>query len=174
MKEFISTLNWVDYVIIAAFLRGAFVGYKEGFFAEILRIVVYGASTIGALQLAPSVSPTIQSHLSFDEDLALTVSIVLVSIALFLMLRLIALILLKVVKTGGGFLFNLLGLAVGIARWAVILSIAFMAVKQTHITVLYEDISVKSRFAQPIVPIAPTAYDYLSSVIPVLPELPAE
>ena len=173
MKEFISTLNWVDYVIIVAFLRGAFVGYKEGFFAEVLRIVVYGASTIGAVLLAPSLSPTIQSHLSFDGDLALTVSMILISIALFLMLRLVALILLKVIKAGGGFLFNLLGLAVGIGRWAVILSIVFMSVKQANISVLYEDISEKSRFAAPIIPIAPTGYDYLSSVLPSLPAVPA-
>jgi len=172
LKEFLSTLNWVDYVIVLAFVRGAFVGYKEGIFAEIFRFAVYGGSSIGAVLLAPAFAPTIQKYFKFDEDPAITVAVLLIAMALFLTLRLTSLLLLKVVK-GGGVLFNLLGMTAGLLRWAVILSMVFMAVKYANVSMVYEDIEQKSRFAQPIIPIAPTVYEYISSVVPSLPAVPA-
>lgn len=174
MKEFISTLNWVDYVIVLAFLRGAFVGYKEGLFAEILRIFVYAATFVGAVELAPILAPVLQSHLSLDAGLANIAAMILIAMAIFLMLRLVAIVLLKVIKPGEGFVFNIFGLALGVVRWAIILSVVFMAVKQANVAVLNEDIGAKSRFAPPLIPIAPTGYEYLSSVMPHLPALPAK
>ena len=41
MSEFFSRLVWVDYLAVIAALWGCYVGYKAGFFPELLRIAAY-------------------------------------------------------------------------------------------------------------------------------------
>jgi len=171
LKEFISTLNWVDWVILGCALRGAYVGYKEGVFAEALRFCVYGTTFLVGVRFASDLSPVLEKHFSLDAELAKIASMILLYIATFLILRVLALVLLKIIKPAEGIIFNLLGLTLGVARWAVILSIVFMTVQTANIQVLTQDINEKSQFAKPIIPIAPTAYGYLASFLPDLPAL---
>ena len=169
IREFISTLNWVDYVIVVAFLRGAYVGYREGLVGELLRVFSYAAAFISAIAFSSSVIPLLEKYLSLDADAARTAAMAIVFIAVFAVLKVLAVIIVRIVKVGEGFLFNMLGLTVGVVRWAVILSIAFMVIERAHITLVYEDISLKSRFAQGLLPMAPTAFDYIASFIPPSP-----
>ncbi len=171
MKEFISTLNWVDWVIVGCCLRGAYVGYKEGIFAEVLRVFVYGATFLVAARFASTLSPLLETHFSLDAELGKTASMILLFLASFLILRVIALVLLKIIKPAEGFAFNFLGMILGVARWFVVLSIAFMAVRVANVQVLSQDIQEKSAFAKSIVPIAPVAYEYLQKFLPDLPSL---
>ena len=147
-------------------------GYKEGVFAEALRVFVYGATFLVAVSFASTVSPLLERHFSLDAELAKVAAMILLFIAAFLILRIVALVLLKVIKPAEGFLFNILGLAIGIGRWFVILSIAFMIIRTMNVPTLNADIGQKSKFAPTIAPIAPTAYEYLASVVPDLPPLP--
>ena len=41
MKELISKLTCVDYIALVALLRGLYVGYRSGFFHELLRVASY-------------------------------------------------------------------------------------------------------------------------------------
>jgi uncharacterized membrane protein required for colicin V production len=166
-KEFLSTLNWVDYVILVAFLRGAYVGYKEGIIAELLRAFAYVAALLAALGFSPYVAELIQSGLGVDADVARAAGIAVLFALVFLILKLVGIVILKVTKSEPSFLFNFLGLLAGVARWAVILSAVFMLVDRMHITLLHEDITLRSRFAPPFLGIAPTGWDYLQSVVPV-------
>ena len=165
IQEFISTLNWVDYVIVVAFLRGAFVGYRSGFMAELLRIFVYGATGFIAFQFGPMLAPYLENHLSLEPELTRQLGTVLAAFVSFLLLRFLVVVILRVVKAGEGFVYNLAGMAIGIVRWAVVLSALFLVVHQSGIAALIRDIEQESRFAPPILPIARTAFDSLSGLL---------
>ena len=158
-------------MILGCALRGAYVGYKEGVFAEALRFCVYGITFLVGVRFASDLSPLLEKHFSLDAELAKIASMILLFIATFLILRVIAIVLLKVIKPGEGIVFNLFGLTSGMLRWAVMLSITFMLVQTANVKVLSQDIAEKSQFAKPILPIAPTAYGYLASFLPDLPPL---
>lgn len=158
-------------MILGCALRGAYVGYKEGVFAEVLRICVYSATFLTGVTFASELTPLIEEHFSLDPELAKIAAMILLFIATFLILRVLAIVLLKIIKPAEGIIFNLLGLSLGVFRWAVILSIAFMLIHKANIQVLTQDINEKSQFAKPILVIAPTGYSYLTSILPDLPPI---
>ena len=166
IKEFILTLNWVDYIIVIAFLRGAFVGYHSGLLSELLIVFTYGSAIVGAIGFSPFLGQLIEKQLPVEGMVANTAAAFIVFIIIFLVFRLASVILLKLAPPGEGSLLRLVGLFIGVIRWAVILSALFMFVDRTHITIIHEDIIYKSRFAQPLLPIAPTTVEYLSSILP--------
>jgi len=152
-----------------AALRGMYVGYKSGFFPELLRIVAYIATAIAAFHFYEPVAEFITLKTFLNSSTATVAAFIGVALGTFLIARLVILIILKLLKVGsGGAVNRILGTLLGVCRWGVILSVAFMLINELPGTTLKHDINQRSLAGPPISKIAPTLFDFMSSLSPQL------
>ena len=169
MKEFISRLTWVDYLAVVAVLRGFYVGYKSGFFPELLRIAAYLATAVITLRFREEAAQFLTLNTFLNAGTAEAVSLAGLIIVVFVLTKLVTLIILKMLKLGeGAFIYRLLGLVLGGCRWLVLLSLAFMLVEGSPLSGIRGDIKERSVSGPRISTIAPTLFDFLSSLSPQL------
>ena len=164
MREFLSTFNWVDWVIIVGLLRGAWMGHKTGIFKELLRLMSYFVTLFCIVQYASRLVLYIQSYWPpFTGAWAEIAGGAAVGVAAFLACKLVTMIICKLVKSGEGFLYSFLGVFAGMTRWALVMSAVMMFLSQANFTLVAEDVENVSRLAPYIRPIAPTAFEYIAT-----------
>jgi uncharacterized membrane protein required for colicin V production len=169
LKEFISRLTWVDYLAMAAVLRGCYVGYKSGFFPELLRIAAYLLTAVVTLRFRESVSQFLTLNTFLNASTAEAVALGGLIVGVFVLAKLISLLILKMLKLGeGGFFYRLIGLVLGGCRWVVLLSLAFMLISGSPLAPLRTDIKERSVSGPQIERVAPMLFDFLSSLSPQL------
>jgi hypothetical protein len=166
LKEVFTSLNWVDFVIIFAFLRGAWVGYRDGLFAEIIRVFIYASMALGYVLFAPKLGQTIQIQFAMSESVANIIGGVIAAILIFIVFRFFAFIVLKTISVGEGFIFGTLGMVMAILRWAFILSLIFAFVREAGVEFIVKDIEMNSRFAPAITTIAPSVLEFTKTMAP--------
>lgn len=169
MKEFISRLTWVDYLALIGVLRGCYVGYKSGFFPELLRIAGYLVTVIVTFHFHETLAQLLTLKTFLNSATASMVSFFLLLTGVFLAAKLVTTIFLKLLKVGkGSFFYRLTGLALGICRWVILLSLVFMLIDYSPLTPLKSDIHNRSYVGPKISVIAPTLFDFLSNLSPQL------
>ncbi|MBI4352432.1 MAG: CvpA family protein [Candidatus Omnitrophica bacterium] len=169
MKEFISRLTWVDYLAAAAVLRGSWVGYRSGFFPELLRIAAYLAVIVVTFRFHEALTQVLTLHTFFNFAAAQALSFAVLIIGAFSLAKLVTFLLLKLLKLGeGGFVYRLAGLAAGACRWVLLLSLAFLLIGQLPLSPLKADIEERSLTGPGISMIAPALFDFLSQLSPQL------
>jgi membrane protein required for colicin V production len=169
LKEFISRLTWVDYIVLIAVLRGCYTGYKSGLFPELLRIAAYLVTVVVTLQFYEPLAQflTVRTFLNFGT--ASTISFFTLLAGVFFATKLLMMLVLKLLKVGeGGLLNRLVGTLLGAARWILLLSLAFMLVEYSPLTVLRTDIQNRSAVGPKISLVAPTIFEFLSALHPQL------
>ena len=165
MKEFISGLTWVDYVALVALLRGAYVGYRSGFFPELLRIVNYLLSVLAALFFSDMLAQYLTLKTFLNATTATAISFAGILVGAFIIGKLLSMLILKMVKAGeGGFLGRITGVLMGMGRWVILLSFLFFVVEHSPLERLKSDIHTRSYAGEAISKIAPIMYDYLSKI----------
>lgn len=169
MKETVSQLTWVDWVAFLAVLRGIWVGYRSGLFPELLRIVAYLATVLVTFYYHEMLAQYLTLKTFLNLTSATAVSFCVLLVALFGITKLITTVILKVVKAGsGGVVYKLLGVAVGVCRWIMLLSLFFMLIDYSPLSPLKTDIHDRSIVGPKIAEIAPAAFEYMSTLSPAL------
>ena len=159
----------MDYLTFIAVLRGAYVGYRSGFFPEILRIAAYLLTVIVAFHFQEMLAQwiTLKSFLNYTT--AQAVALVVLLGGVFLITKLVTTLLLKLLKIGkGGVFYRLIGLALGAARWVILLSLTFLLIEQSPLASLKTDIHERSLVGKEVSQIAPTLFEFLSRLSPQL------
>ncbi len=163
MKEFISGLTWVDYLTLIALLRGAYVGYRSGFFPELLRLVNYLACILAALLFAEPLGQYLTLKTFLNATTANTVSFTAILLGVFIAGKLLRIMILKLLKAGeGGLAGRLIGMVASVGRWVVLLSFLFYVIERSPLEQLKTDIHTRSYAGEQISKIAPVMVDYLS------------
>lgn len=169
MKEFISRLTWVDYLTVVAVLRGCYVGYRSGFFPELLRIAAYLVTVIVTLHFHEALAQALTLKTFLNYGTASMASFFLLLVSVFAITKGITALFLKLLKVGeGGFVYRLIGMVLGAARWVILLSLVFMLIDTSPLTPLKTDIHERSVVGSKVSVIAPTLFDFLSALSPQL------
>ena len=169
MKEIIAKLTWVDYLTVFAMLRGMYVGYKSGFFPELLRIVAYVATAVSAFNFYQPLAEQITLKTFLNEQVSSVAAFTIVALVVFLLARLVILLLLKLLKIGeGGVINRILGVGLGVCRWTMILSMVFLLINSFPSPSLREDVEKHSFVGPYVKKIAPTLFEFLSTLSPQL------
>ena len=169
MKEFFLRLTWVDYVAVIAVLRGCYVGYRSGFFPELLRIAAYLITLVVTFLLHEPLTQflTLKTVLNYTTARALSFFTLLVVV--FCLTKLLIMLLLKLLKVGeGGFFYRLVGLLIGACRWVILLSLLFMLIDYSPLMPLKTDIQSRSFVGPKVSRIAPSLFEFLSKISPQL------
>ena len=163
MKELLSKLTWVDYIAMAALLRGLYVGYKSGIFQEALRIVAYVLTLVLTLQFQETAAQYIALHSMLNEDTSRMVAFVAVLVAVYAALKLIRILMIRGLKLGegGGGGQKALGALMGGLRLLVLLSFFFMVIDSMPLKELKADVHERSLTGPTISQAAPILYDFI-------------
>ena len=169
LKELIVRLTWVDYLVIIGILRGCYVGYKSGLFPEILRIAGYLVTVLVTFRYHEALAQTLTLKTFLNMTTASAVAFFLLLAGVFVVTKLITLLLLRLLKVGeGGFFYRLAGAVLGACRWVIILSLLFMLIEYLPLAALKTDIRSRSVSGNRVAEIAPTLFNFLSSLSPQL------
>ncbi len=167
MKEFISRLTWVDYIAFVVCVRGIYVGYKSGFFPELLRIASYIITAVAAFRFFGLVAEWMTLKTFLNIATASAIAFALILVAVFFLTLLVRKLLLKMLKVGqGGFFARLVGSLLGACRWVILLSLFFMLIDRLPLSQLREDIHKRSLTGPALSQVAPTLFDFVSTLSP--------
>ena len=169
MKEFISRLTWVEMIAFLVVLRGCYVGYKSGFFPELLRTVGYLITVIVTFRFHEEATQFLTLKTFLNGATASALSFFSLLVVTFLLTKIVIALFLKLLKMGkGGFLYRVAGLLLGACRWVILLSLIFMLIDHSPFAPLRTDIHERSYLGPKISLIAPTLFDFLSKLSPQL------
>ena len=165
MKEFISKLTWVDYVAAVAVIRGCYVGFRSGFFPEVLRIAAYLITALGTLMFYERFAQFLTLKTVLNHTTARVVAFSVLLAVVFFLTKLVIMLLLKLLKVGeGGFFYRIVGLALGACRWVILLSLLFTLIELSPLAPLKTDVFNRSLVGPAISRVAPTLFEFLSHV----------
>ena len=167
IRELFSKLTWVDYIVLFALARGMYVGYKSGFFTELLRVVSYGVTLVATILFYDALAQLLTLHTPLNSASARVVSFGVLFVALFIGTRVVQLLILSALKVGeGGFIQHLLGMLLGTARMLVVISFLFMLVDVCPGKQMKEDVHGRSLTGDRVARVAPTLLEFLSHLSP--------
>lgn len=169
MKELISKLTWVDCLALIAVLRGFYVGYRSGLFAELLRIAAYVVTLVVTFRFQTELAQllTLKTFLNQATSDALAFTLLLAGV--FILTKVATWLLLKLLKVGdGNFFYRSAGMILGACRWVILLSLVFMLMERLPMESLSKDIRERSVTGPKISRIAPVLFDFLSTLSPQL------
>lgn len=169
MKDLFARLTWVDYLAAIAFLRGCYVGYKSGFFPELLRIASYLVAVILTFRFHEEFAQFLTLNTFLNATTAGLVAFLALFVTAFGLMKLFSLLLLRLLKIGdGGAFAKIVGTAMGGARWMLLLSLFFMLIARSPLTTLKGDIEQRSVTGDRIGRIAPVLFEFIGSLSPQL------
>ena len=169
MKELFSKLTWADYIALMAVLRGLYVGYKSGFFQELLRVAGYIVTLLLSLQFYRILASVLTLRTFLNESSARVIAFGALLVGVYIAVKIVRVIIAKALKVGeGGAGQRISGALVGAARLLVLLSFFFMLVDKTPLKELKMDVHERSLTGPYITKAAPAIFEFLSSVSPSL------
>ena len=169
MKELISKLTWADYLALAALLRGLYVGYKSGFFHELLRVAGYIVTLIVTMLFYEVIAQMLTLHTFLNLATARVIGSCALLVAVYVVVKIVRTVLVKLLKPGeSGAINRLLGMTVGGARLLVLLSFLFILVDHAPLKQLQEDVHKRSLTGDALSQVAPTLLEYLAQLSPQL------
>ena len=167
MKELFSKLTWADYVALMAVLRGLYVGYKSGFFQELLRVSGYFVTLVVTLLFHRILASTLTLNTFLNESTATVVAFVVMLIGVYIAVKILRTIVTKMLKIGeGGAGQKIAGAFVGALRLLLLLSFFFMLVDKTPLKELKTDVHERSLTGPYISQAAPLMFDFFSQISP--------
>lgn len=169
MSDIFSRLVWVDYLTGIAVLWGAWVGYKSGFFPELLRIAAYLVTVIVTFHYYEALAQLLALKTFLSLPAATAASFCILLFGVFVVSRLVIMIFLKLLKVGsGGFIYKLIGMVIGACRWVILLSLVFMLIDFLPLAPLKTDIHERSIVGPQVSKLAPVLFAFLSHISPQL------
>ena len=154
---------------LVAVLWGFYVGYKGGLLPELLKIAAYLATVIVTLRFREPLAQYLTLKTFLNDTTASAIAFFVLLLGIYFLIRLITILLLKLLKIGqGGFFYRLSGALIGGCRWVILLSLVFMLIDNSPLTSLKTDIHQRSLTGPPLARVAPTLFDFLSTLSPQL------
>ncbi len=164
MKELFSKLTWADYIALMALLRGLYVGYKSGFFQELLRVAAYAVTLGLTLYSYGFVASYLTLHTFLNESIANALAFGGVFIGIYIAIKILRTIITKMLKVGeGGAIQRFIGALTGGARWLVLLSFFFLLVDKAPFSELKNDVHERSLTGPYISKAAPSIIEFVSN-----------
>ncbi len=158
-------MTWFDYVAILFVLWGCYVGYRDGFFAEILRLAGYAATVAGVYFLREPLEGYLTLNTFLSATVAHVASLAILIGGLFILTTLLAGLLIRWVKKGDlPILPRLGGLVMGAGRWAMIVCLVFVFSACLPVERMREDIQQKSWVGQKLNSVMPAWTDKFTEV----------
>ncbi len=152
-----------------AALWGAAVGFRAGFFPELLRIAAYLVTVIVTFHYYEVLAQMLTLRTFLNLTTATAVSFFVLLAGVFVLSKLAVAIFLKLLKVGkGGFMYKFIGLVLGACRWLILLSLAFMLIDFLPLAPLKTDIHERSIVGPQVSRIAPALFGFLSNLSPQL------
>lgn len=169
MKDLIARINWVDYLIFVGIIRGLYVGYRDGYFAEILRITSYVISILIAVKFYPALSAQVTLNSFLNAAASSVIAFGMLLIGGFIGTKLLRSLILKLLKVGeGGVPGKVIGLLIGGCRWLILLSLILLLIDRLPVSQLNKDIHERSLTGHKVAAAGPVIFDYLASLSPQL------
>jgi uncharacterized membrane protein required for colicin V production len=169
VRDFFSRVTWVDFVVGLALLRGVYIGYRSGFFAELLRLTAYLVTLGVTFHYHKALAEFITLNTFMNQEAATVLAFAVLLIGVFVAAKVVTLLLQKLLKVGeGGFFNRSLGILGGTCRWLLIVSLTFMVIDRSPFTPLKRDISERSITGSTVARVMPMMFDFLSRVSPQL------
>ena len=122
MMDYIKDLNWVDFLIIFGLIRGAYIGYQEGIFKEILRLFLYLITIAILLTFSGILADYVGQNTFLGPESAKGLTVVAMGLVVYLGLKIVADLLLRWASLENNALLKFIGLFFGVMRWAGIMS----------------------------------------------------
>ena len=169
LKELISKLTWVDYIALVALLRGLYVGYKSGFFHELLRLAGYVVAIVVTILFYEPVAQLLTLHTFLNLASARAIAFFALLTVVYIVVKIIRAIIVKLLKVGNsGALNRILGMAIGGARLLLLLSFFFVLVDKAPLKQLQEDVHQRSLTGSTIAMAAPMTLEFMAHLSPQL------
>ncbi len=163
MKDFVSSLTWVDWLALGALLWGLFIGSRSGIFKELLRFVVYVLALLGSYFLYQPIGEYLTLHTFLNDNSAKALAFAASVIALFILGKLLTMLILKMLKTSEKGAANRIGGALlGASRMLVLLSFVFLIVDHSPLSQLKKDLHSRSLTGPYLTPVAPTIVEFVT------------
>ena len=163
-------MSTIDLILIGFLVLGGFKGYKQGFIIEVFSFLAFFIGLFLALELTIPVSLSLFGGSSFFGAGA-----VVVFIALFILLSILIKTMAKAIKKAvdlsllGG-VDNILGLVIGVLKWAFVLSVVFWVFDSIGID-LVKKYSDETLIFPYIVGIGPKVFEWVSLILPIFKDL---
>ncbi len=164
MKEYIFSLSWLDYGILFGLIRGAFIGYRDGFFQELLRIFLYIVTLCVLTAFSSEFANIVTSKTFLGEGTATILVIVAMALITYLVLKIILDFVLRTSELQNNFVLKIAGLFGGMIRWSGLISLSMWSIQKYP--QLPIDILAGSQWAGYFAPIAPTLVEFATKLIP--------
>lgn len=159
-------MNYIDIVIGLLLLFAAIGGYRKGLISEIMSLTALILGLWGSISFSYILTDFIQKNFDVDFIYLNIVSFIITFILIVLFIRLAGSIINKVMKIIIPiFLNKLAGLAFGILRTALILSIILIALDKidNHIRILSPQKKSESKLYSPVRKLAPSLFLFIES-----------
>ncbi len=165
MKDFFSSLTWVDWLALAALAWGIFIGARSGIFRELLRFAAYVLTLLGSFFLYDPLGQYLTLHTFLNEGSAKALAFAATLILLFIVGKLVQILVVKMLKVSEKGAANRIGGAVfGAARMLVLLSFVFLMVDHSPFSQLKKDMHTRSLTGPYLTPVAPTVVEFVSQL----------
>jgi len=159
-------LSTADIIIVVLLLLGAYSGFKKGLILELIAIIAFVLAIVGGFKLLHVGMEYISKMYDGFGNLLPFVAFLVLFVLILIVVNMIGKILKKVVDwTPLGVLDNLAGALIGIAKWALALSILLWVMSGLNIN-LPDYLTKNSRVLPLVSGFASQVGDFISTIFP--------
>jgi len=167
-------LSIVDLIIIAPLLIGAFYGYKKGLLLEIVALLALVIAVVGGMRLLEWSTFTLKQYITGADQWLPIIAFIIIFILIVLAVNLVGRLVKKVLDlTLFGFIDNLAGMALGVIKWAFVLSLLIWLANTFQVELPQDQIEGSLIYPY-IANIAPTTVSWAIDVLPIDDDLVAQ
>ena len=159
-------MSTADIIIVVLLLLGAYSGFKKGLILELIAIIAFVLAIVGGFKLLHVGMEYISKMYDGFGNLLPFVAFLVLFVLILIVVNMIGKILKKVVDwTPLGVLDNLAGALIGIAKWALALSILLWVMSGLNIN-LPDYLTKNSRVLPLVSGFASQVGDFISTIFP--------
>ncbi len=167
-------MSIVDLIIVAPLLIGAYYGYKKGLLLEIVALLALVVAVVGGMRLLEWSTATLKQYITGADQWLPVLAFIIIFILIILLVNLLGRAVKKVLDlTLFGFIDNLAGMALGVIKWAFVLSFLIWMANTFQIDLPKEQLETSLIYPY-IASIAPTAVTWAIDVLPIDDDLVAQ
>ena len=158
LQPYLSTMNWLDIVLLLLLLIGFWKGFLNGFFVELTSLIALVAAIYGSIHFSNYVGDWLMGNTDWEESTITIASFVITFIIIILVVTYAGKLVTKIVKTVQlSFLNKIAGGAFGLVKLAFISSVILMFVNSAagEVDIIDQEIKNSSLLYPYVQPVAP-------------------
>jgi uncharacterized membrane protein required for colicin V production len=168
--DILTSINWVDVLVVILILRTSYVAFKDGFSHEIFPLLTNITVVIVSLHFYDKMGQNISGAVTFiPVDMANFLSFMVIAIGLSLLFKLLKKLADVAVKVEWHPVVEKLGgIVIGVARSAMIASLVLIVLSLMPLSYLQRSISAKSLTGKYVLSVGPFIYANAYNILPFL------